>query len=213
MGACKPANGLIDFPLARRRHSAPPFHADARKPHKGTTTLMAQEPTETQAPPEAPKIKMAASPLPPEEIYVDGVAGLFARPEVVKLDCYRRRPDRRRPRRGADHHPSLGFADSVLSRSRDIGPERHLGAPGRRAGGGSRGIGRRRGRRKEEKAYPSGSGRINGWWPRCYARSGATRLRPRQSALSRPTTRSPTDNCVAPSYCVTGCRGISLKKN
>ena len=60
------------------------------------------------------------------------------------------------------------------------------------------------------KAYPSGSGRINGWWPRCYARSGATRLRPRQSALSRPTTRSPTDNCVAPSYCVTGCRGISL---
>ena len=50
---------------------------------------MAQEPTETQAPPEAPKIKMAASPLPPEEIYVDGVAGLFARPEVVKLDCYR----------------------------------------------------------------------------------------------------------------------------
>ena len=61
------------------------------------------------------------------------------------------------------------------------------------------------------KAYPSGSGRINGWWPRCYARSGATRLRPRQSALSRPTTRSPTDNCVAPSYCVTGCRGISLR--
>ena len=60
------------------------------------------------------------------------------------------------------------------------------------------------------KAYPSGSGRINGWWPRCYARSGATRLRPRQSALSRPSTRSPTDNCVAPSYCVTGCRGISL---
>ena len=62
------------------------------------------------------------------------------------------------------------------------------------------------------KAYPSGSGRINGWWPRCYARSGATRLRPRQSALSRPTTRSPTDNCVAPSYCVTGCRGISLSR-
>jgi hypothetical protein len=50
---------------------------------------MAQEPTETQVPPAAPKIKMAASPLPPEEIYVDGVAGLFARPEVVKLDCYR----------------------------------------------------------------------------------------------------------------------------
>ena len=62
----------------------------------------------------------------------------------------------------------------------------------------------------KRKAYPSGSGRINGWWPRCYAPSGATRLRPRQSALSRPTTRSPTDNCVAPSYCVTGCRGISL---
>ena len=65
----------------------------------------------------------------------------------------------------------------------------------------------------EKKAYPSGSGRINGWWPRCYARSGATRLRPRQSALSRPSTRSPTDNCVAPSYCVTGCRGISLSGN
>ena len=32
---------------------------------------------------------MAASPLPPDEIYVDGVAGLLARPEVVKLDCYR----------------------------------------------------------------------------------------------------------------------------
>ena len=60
------------------------------------------------------------------------------------------------------------------------------------------------------KAYPSGSGRINGWWPRCYARSGATRLWPRESALSRPTTRSPADNCVTPSYCVTGCRGISL---
>ena len=62
------------------------------------------------------------------------------------------------------------------------------------------------------KAYPSGSGRINGWWPQCYARSGATRLWPRQSALLRPTTRSPTDNCVAPSYCVTGCRGISLSR-
>ena len=60
------------------------------------------------------------------------------------------------------------------------------------------------------KAYPSGSGRINGWWPRCHARSGAIRLWPTQSALSRPTPRSPTDNCVAPSYCVTGCRGISL---
>ena len=44
-------------------------------------------------------------------------------------------------------------------------------------------------------------------------RSGATRLWPRQSALSRPTTRSPTDNCVAPSYCVTGCRGISLSND
>ena len=29
-------------------------------------------------------------------------------------------------------------------------------------------------------------------------------------ARTLPTTRSPTDNCVAPSYCVTGCRGISL---
>lgn len=50
---------------------------------------MAQKPTETQAPPEAPKVKMAASPLPPDEIYVDGVSGVLARSEVVKLDCYR----------------------------------------------------------------------------------------------------------------------------
>ena len=58
-----------------------------------------------------------------------------------------------------------------------------------------------------DKAYPSGSGRINGWWPRCYARSGATRLRPRQSALSRPTTRSPTDNCVAPHIALPDAEG------
>jgi hypothetical protein len=38
---------------------------------------------------EGPKIKMAANPLPPDEIFIDGVAGILARPGLVKLDCYR----------------------------------------------------------------------------------------------------------------------------
>ena len=38
---------------------------------------------------EGPKIKMAANPTPPDEIFIDGVAGILARPGLVKLDCYR----------------------------------------------------------------------------------------------------------------------------
>ena len=37
----------------------------------------------------APKIKMAANPHPVEEIYVDGISGVFGRGGVMKLDCYR----------------------------------------------------------------------------------------------------------------------------
>ena len=42
-----------------------------------------------------------------------------------------------------------------------------------------------------ERLIPLAPVGSTGHQPRCYARSGATRLRPRQSALSRPTTRSP----------------------
>ena len=38
---------------------------------------------------EGPKIKVAANPTLPEEIFVDGVAGVLARPGLIKLDCYR----------------------------------------------------------------------------------------------------------------------------
>ena len=33
--------------------------------------------------------KMVASPVPPEEIYVDGVNAIIGRPGVIKLECYR----------------------------------------------------------------------------------------------------------------------------
>ena len=40
------------------------------------------------------KVKMVANPLPVEEIYIDGFAGLMTRGGVVKLDLYRVvRPD------------------------------------------------------------------------------------------------------------------------
>ena len=50
---------------------------------------MARRPKKSQAASEAPKVKMAPSPLPAEEIYIDGIAGVLARPGVVKLECYR----------------------------------------------------------------------------------------------------------------------------
>ena len=34
-------------------------------------------------------VKMVPSPLPPEEIYVDGVSAIIGRPGVIKLECYR----------------------------------------------------------------------------------------------------------------------------
>jgi hypothetical protein len=37
----------------------------------------------------APKTRLVPSPLPPEEIYVDGVAGAMGRGGVLKLDLYR----------------------------------------------------------------------------------------------------------------------------
>ena len=50
---------------------------------------MAEQPEQEQPQAEGPKFKVAANPMPPEEIYVDGVAGILARPGVMKLDCYR----------------------------------------------------------------------------------------------------------------------------
>ena len=35
------------------------------------------------------KVKMAPNPFPVEEIYVDGIAGIFRRGGILKLDCYR----------------------------------------------------------------------------------------------------------------------------
>jgi hypothetical protein len=34
-------------------------------------------------------VKMVLNPLPPEEIYVDGVSAIIGRPGVIKLECYR----------------------------------------------------------------------------------------------------------------------------
>ena len=34
-------------------------------------------------------VKMVPNPLPPEEIYVDGVSAIIGRPGVIKLECYR----------------------------------------------------------------------------------------------------------------------------
>ncbi len=34
-------------------------------------------------------VKMVPSPLPPEEIYCDGVSAILGRPGVIKLECYR----------------------------------------------------------------------------------------------------------------------------
>ncbi len=33
--------------------------------------------------------KMVASPMPPEEMYADGVNAIIGRPGVIKLECYR----------------------------------------------------------------------------------------------------------------------------
>jgi hypothetical protein len=50
---------------------------------------MADSTEDNQAQAEGPKIKLAANPTPPDEIFIDGVAGILARPGLVKLDCYR----------------------------------------------------------------------------------------------------------------------------
>ena len=50
---------------------------------------MAENMEENKEQAEGPKIKLAANPTPPDEIFVDGVAGILARPGLVKLDCYR----------------------------------------------------------------------------------------------------------------------------
>ncbi len=50
---------------------------------------MAENTEGNQAQAEGPKIKLAANPTPPDEIFIDGVAGILARPGLVKLDCYR----------------------------------------------------------------------------------------------------------------------------
>ncbi len=34
-------------------------------------------------------VKVVPNPLPPEEIYVDGVSAIIGRPGVIKLECYR----------------------------------------------------------------------------------------------------------------------------
>ena len=34
-------------------------------------------------------VKMVPNPLPPEEIYADGVSAIIGRPGVIKLECYR----------------------------------------------------------------------------------------------------------------------------
>ncbi len=34
-------------------------------------------------------VKMVPNPLPPEEIYADGVSAILGRPGVIKLECYR----------------------------------------------------------------------------------------------------------------------------
>ena len=34
-------------------------------------------------------VKMVPNPLPPEEIYADGVSAIIGRPGAIKLECYR----------------------------------------------------------------------------------------------------------------------------
>lgn len=50
---------------------------------------MAEETKSAQSGTVPPKVRMVNNPLPPEEIYVDGVSGAFARGGVLKFDCYR----------------------------------------------------------------------------------------------------------------------------
>lgn len=50
---------------------------------------MAKKTRATQRPAKGPTIRMAANPLPPDEVFADGVAGVLARPGLVKLECYR----------------------------------------------------------------------------------------------------------------------------
>ena len=50
---------------------------------------MAEKNRETQRQAEGPAIRMAANPLPPDEVFADGIAGVLVRPGLVKLECYR----------------------------------------------------------------------------------------------------------------------------
>ncbi len=50
---------------------------------------MAESKRKNQRQAKAPTIRMAANPLPPDEVFADGVAGVLSRPGLVKLECYR----------------------------------------------------------------------------------------------------------------------------
>lgn len=50
---------------------------------------MAKNKRETERPAKGMAVRMAANPLPPEEIFADGVAGVLARSGLIKLECYR----------------------------------------------------------------------------------------------------------------------------
>ena len=50
---------------------------------------MAEKTEKAQARAGRPNFKVAVSPISPEEIFVDGVAGVMARPGLMKLDLYR----------------------------------------------------------------------------------------------------------------------------
>lgn len=47
------------------------------------------ETTEKETTEKKQTFKMVPSPLPPEEMYVDGVNAIIGRPGVIKLECYR----------------------------------------------------------------------------------------------------------------------------
>jgi len=50
---------------------------------------MAKNKRESRPRAQGPAVRMAANPLPPEEVFADGVAGVLARPGLIKLECYR----------------------------------------------------------------------------------------------------------------------------
>lgn len=44
---------------------------------------------QAQASTERPRIKMTPNPATPEQIYIDGISGVYLRSGVIKMDCYR----------------------------------------------------------------------------------------------------------------------------